>query len=323
MLELLEQHRGDCLSGAEIAERLHVSRNAVWKAVNELRGAGYQIEAATNRGYCLSDRNDILSIQGIRPLLKENARAFADFMVYEAETDSTNRTAKALALDGAAHGTAVLADSQTGGRGRYSRSFFSPPGGLYLSIILHPERLRFSQITAVTAFAAVAVCEAIAAVTGMQPEIKWVNDIFLRGKKVCGILTEAVTDFESGCHSWIVVGIGINVLAKTSDFPPELRDIASSLFPDGTSPAGIRNRLAAEIINRLAGFDTPPDEHEIFAAYRKRLMMLGKTVTVIRGNETERALAEDIDDAGHLIVYTADGQRKVLSSGEIRILPEQ
>jgi len=320
VLALLEQHRGACLSGAEIAGRLHLSRNAVWKAVNDLRKAGYQIEAATNRGYCLTDANDILSVQGILPLLCENARAFADSVIYEKESRSTNRTAKALALDGAAHGTTVLADSQSSGRGRYSRSFFSPPGGLYLSIILHPERLHFSQITAVTAFAAVAVCEAIEAVTGRAPAIKWVNDLFLGGKKVCGILTEAVTDFESGSHSWVVVGIGINVHAKQADFPPELRETATSLYPDTLPESGIRNRLAAEIINRLAGFDTPPDEKEIFAEYRKRLMMLGKQVTVIRGDETYCAVAEDIDETGRLMLRTPDGQRQILSSGEIRIL---
>lgn len=317
VLALLEAHRGTYISGEQIAASLAVSRNAVWKAINALRQAGYQIGAVTNQGYCLAAENDVLSVQGILPLLNENSRRYADLMRVLDAPDSTNQSAKELALAGAPHGTVLLADSQANGRGRFTRSFYSPRGGLYMSVILHPEQLRFAHITAVTAFAAVAVCEAIEAVTGESPEIKWVNDILIGGKKVCGILTEAVTDFESGSLGWIVLGIGINVQTRQEDFPPELRGIAASVGAD--APAnGLRSRLAAEIIDRVLGWAEPPQEAELFRRYRMRLGMLGEAVTVVQGEISYPARAVGLDDAGHLIVEDAEGVQHVLTSGEVR-----
>jgi len=318
VLTWLEAHKGETISGERLAETLEVSRNAVWKAVKELRGAGYQIEAVTNKGYCLLNENDILSVQGIEPLLTDAARDFVPDLQVHAELPSTNRTAKELALAGASHGTTIIAERQTQGRGRYTRSFCSPKGGLYISMILHPDQLHFSQITTVTAFAAVAVCEAIEAVSGKKPEIKWVNDIFMNGKKVCGILTEAVTDFESGSLGWIVVGIGINVTTPKEEFPPELQEIAGSVF-DMPCP-NVRNWLAAELMNRIPGCVPMLSETEVIGRYRSRLMVLGREVTVVQSDGKEyQALAMDIDEAGHLIVKTETGELQKLSSGEIRI----
>ena len=318
VLALLEAHRGEHFSGAQLAASLGVSRNAVWKAVTELRAAGCRIDAATNRGYCYAAENDLLSVLGILPLLSETARPLAAHLQVFPELASTNQTAKELALAGAAHGTAVIAERQTQGRGRYMRSFCSPPGGLYISMILHPDRLNFAHITTVTALAGAAVCEAVEAVSGKKPGIKWVNDVFLDGKKICGILTEAVTDIESGTLGWLVLGIGINVTTRTEDFPPELREIAGSVF--GEDVPGSRNRLAAELLNRIPGCVPAPAEAEVIGRYRSRLMMLGRQVTVVQSDGTEySAAALDIDEAGHLIVETAAGERRVLSSGEIRI----
>ena len=318
VLALLEQHRGQRLSGAGIARALSVSRNAVWKAVNALRAEGCQIQAVTNGGYCLCADDDTLTAQSIAALLPAESAEYAARITVYPELDSTNRTAKELALAGAAHGTAVIAQTQTGGRGRYTRSFFSPPGGLYMSVVLLPERLHFSQITAVTAFAANAVSDAVFAVTGRMPGIKWVNDLMLDGRKICGILTEAVTDLESGTPGWIVLGIGVNVQTKPAEFPAELREIAGSLYPEGDA-SGARSRLAAEILKRL--LTAPPQEAEIFRTYRSRLTVLGRQVTVIQGSNTFSAAAEELDDAGHLLVRTADGTLHTLCSGEIRILP--
>ena len=316
VLRLLEAQRGTFLSGEQLADSLSVSRNAVWKAIRALREAGHQIDAVTNKGYCLRTEDDTLSVQGMLPFL--NPAVLPERIQIYPALVSTNQTAKELAMAGAPHGTTVIAEQQTGGRGRYTRQFFSPRGGLYMSVILHPERLQFAQITAVTAFAAVAVCEAAAAVSGRETQIKWVNDIYLEGKKICGILTEAVTDMESGTPGWIVLGIGINVNTRSCDFPPELRQIAGALYPEGTPERGNRCRLAAEILNRTAGLQTP-QQSAVMQAYRKRLMMLGKQVTVIQGEQQYPAAALDIDEAGHLIVQTADGTCRTLSSGEIRI----
>ena len=319
ILELLEQQRGESISGEHLAEILSISRNAVWKAVKELQKEGYHIVAVTNKGYCLSDENDIVSIPGIKPFLSEKTQPYAKKIQVYKSLESTNKTAKEMAVAGAEHGTVIISDCQTMGRGRYSRNFFSPSGGgLYMSIVLRPEALHFKNPTSVTAFAAVSVCEAIESISKKVPNIKWVNDIFLDEKKVCGILTEAVTDFESGGLDWIVLGIGINVYIRAEDFPGDLQSLATSIYPDERIP-GVRNKLSAEIINRILGFETSPSETEIFEKYKKRLMMLGKKITVNQNQMEYRATAIDVDSVGHLIVKNENGEIITLSTGEIRI----
>ena len=160
----------------------------------------------------------------------------------------------------------VIANAQSDGKGRHGKAFFSPAdGGLYMSFLLSPERMGFDDATAITAYAAVCVCEAVEAACGIALRIKWVNDLMLNGKKVAGILTEAITELESGRTTAVVLGIGINV--STTDFPEEIRDVATSLFPDGMS----RNQLAAEIINRI--LQSPvPQRDEFFTQYNARLL---------------------------------------------------
>ena len=187
-----------------------------------------------------------------------------------------------------------------------------------MSIVLRPEVLHFENPTTVTAFAAVSVCEAIESISKKEPKIKGVNDVFLDGKKVCGILTEAVTDFESGGLDWVVLGIGINVSIPTEAFPGGLQSTATSIFPDKRMP-GVRNKLSAEIINRILGFETTPREAEIFEKYKKRLIMLGKEITVLQNQMEYKATAIDIDSVGHLIVKNENGEIITLFSGEIRI----
>ena len=319
ILELLEQQRGESISGEHLAGVLGISRNAVWKAIKELQKDGYNIVAVTNKGYCLSAENDIISIPGIKPFLSERSQFYANKIQVHKSLESTNKTAKEMAVAGAEHGTIIISDCQTMGRGRYSRNFFSPSGGgLYMSIVLRPEAMHFKNPTSVTAFAAVSVCEAIESISTKVPRIKWVNDIFIDEKKLCGILTEAVTDFESGGLDWVVLGIGINVHTRTEDFPCDLQSIATSIYPD-EKMSGVRNRLSAEIINRILGFETLPSETEIFEKYKKRLMVLGKKITVIQNQVEYKATAIDVDSVGHLVVKNESGERITLSSGEIRI----
>ena len=318
ILELLEQNRGESISGEHIAGILGISRNAVWKSIKELQKEGYNIFAVTNKGYCLSDENDIISLPGIKPFLSLQSQPYADKIHIYKSLESTNKTAKEMAVAGAGHGTVIISDSQTMGRGRYSRNFFSPSGGLYMSLILRPEVLHFENPTFVTAFAAVSVCEAIESISQRSPKIKWVNDIFIDGKKVCGILTEAVTDFESGSLDWVVLGIGINVYTRWEEFPGDLQSLATSIYP-GEKMYGIRNKLSAEIINRILGFKTSPKEREIFEKYKKRLMMPEKEITIIQNQMEYRATVLDIDSVGHLIVKNEKGEVVTLSSGEIRI----
>ncbi len=324
VLSALESHRGEHISGEALAGELGLSRSAVWKAIRELREEGYRIEASTRRGYCLSPENDLLSAEGIRPLLSPSAAFCGERLEVFPELPSTNRTAKERALAGAAHGTVILADRQSAGRGRQTRSFFSPPGGLYMSVILRPDALPIARTPFVTAFAGVAVCGAVEEVTGLSPRIKWVNDLQLEGKKICGILTEAVTDFESGGLEWIVVGIGVNIRGRREDFPEEIRDVAGSVDPEGRVP-GIRNRLTAGILNRVLGEEAARATREqVLLQYKNRLSMLGRRVTVMQGEQTWEAVAEDLDGEGRLMLRGDDGSLRALSSGEIRIrVPEQ
>jgi len=317
VLEHLENNRGQSLSGAAIAESLGVSRNAVWKAIKELRSEGYEISAATNRGYSLEETSDILSKASIAAFLQEDASK-VDVQVFDC-LPSTSRTAKELAISGVTHGTLILADTQSEGTGRkQGRSFASPSGGIYMSLVLRPEQVHFSNITHVTACAAVCVCEALETVCAVSPKIKWVNDVFIGDKKVCGILTEAVTDFESGGLGWLVLGIGINFSARSDEFPESLRDIVCSVYPDG-KPKMPRSQVIAEIVRRVLAMCEKGDDSEIFKKYKSRMMLLGEKVNVIQGDDVYSATALDINEDGHLIVKTESGEIQTLFSGEVSI----
>lgn len=317
VLGFLEANRGQSVSGQHIAQNLNISRNAVWKAIKELEKEGHKIGAGTNKGYCLWADDDILSVQGMLPFLAD--KGCADKIALHGSLTSTNQTAKEMALAGAEHGTVVIADCQTAGRGRLGRGFYSPPGcGIYMSLILHPRELPLNPPTLITALAALTVCEAIEAVTKKDPRIKWVNDVYLDKKKICGILTEAVTDFESGGIEWVVVGIGINFSTPTAAFPQELRPIAGAIFPD-LEPTATRNRLAAEIINRFLSLGNQYEKKVIYQKYRDRLMMLGERITVVEANSTYEAVAIDIDEDGRLLVENEKHETRILSSGEISI----
>lgn len=313
ILSILENEKGRFVSGRELAETLNLSRTAVWKAMKSLEDDGHKILAVKNKGYMLDIKSDRLSEEGIRVRLPERLRHLP---IYVQETiDSTNTQAKKLSLAGASHGTMVLAEEQTAGRGRYGKSFFSPRGaGLYMSIILRPSNVM-SDLQKITIAAAVAVCRAIEKLTSLHPQIKWVNDIYLDGKKVCGILTEAVTDFESGGVESIVVGTGIDCSIDEALLPPELRGIVGSLGVEGLS----RNWLAAEIaVGILESFGKLEDE-EIINEYRRRSLMFGKEISFRRGDDIFCAVVTGINDMGNLLVRLKSGEEMILSSGEVSI----
>lgn len=312
---LLESNKSVFLSGEEIAHRLGVSRNAVWKAIKALQADGYPIQAVPNRGYCLAASSDVLSESGIRQYLTGEAQKL-DLRVYDS-VDSTNLVLRKLASEGAPEGTVVIAAEQTGGRGRKGRSFYSPPGtGVYISLLLKPK-IAPDDATLITTTAAVAVCGAVESLSGEEATIKWVNDVFLRGKKICGILTEGSFDMESGEFEYAVLGTGINVFEPDGGFPQEIREIAGSVL---TSPApDAKNRMIAEYLNRFLPLYRALGSAETNAEYRKRSFVLGKQVNVIGGTGTTPARAIDVDERCRLIVEYADGRREALSSGEISV----
>ena len=316
LLELLEENREEYLSGEELAGTLAVSRAAVWKAVKSLQQEGYPIDAVTNRGYRLSRGGDRLSAPGIRKYLKGACRELPITVVEE--TQSTNTALRALAEAGAPEGTVYIAQGQTGGRGRMGRSFYSPAGtGLYLSLLLRPTAWEPTRAAQLTAAAAAAMCEAIRQVTGKEPGIKWVNDLLLDGKKICGILTEASFSMESGVLEYAVLGLGVNVYLPEGGFPGQLREIAGAVLD--TPGEDVRNRIAGEFLNRfLEGYEHPEDRH-FLDVYRRRSIAVGREVTVLSGGWERRAFAFGLDDDCRLLVRYPDGTEQALSYGEIRI----
>ena len=232
----------------------------------------------------------------------------APLFYYELVEGSTNRLAKELAHSGAPHGTAVIADSQTGGRGRFGRPFFSPPGrGIYLSLVARPDWPR-ERLPLLTVCTAAAVCDAVEASCLRRPAVKWVNDLYLDGRKVCGILTE----LSAG---WAVIGLGINVNGHA--FPPELQGIAGSLQMAAGGPLD-RSRLAAGVLESLARMlDAPPEAYaDYLRRYRAGCFTVGRAVTVTRGGRSERGQALSVEDDGALLVRFEDGRTEAVRSGE-------
>ena len=316
LLALLEDSKGTFFSGEEIARTLQVSRAAVWKAVNALREDGYTIDAATNKGYRLSPDSDILSPQGIRRFLKPEYRDL-DLTVLPT-APSTNALVREKANQGRPEGCVIVACEQTDGRGRYGRQFFSPvDSGVYLSLLLRPTAYSPQQATCLTAAAAAAMCQAIEAVTGQQPGIKWVNDIFLHGKKVCGILTEAAVGLETGTLNYMVLGAGVNLYPPVKGFPEEIRPIAGSVLERSCPEA--KNRLVGEFLNRFWDFYSHPECRAYLEDYRARSLAIGRRVTVLSNGQAVSAYAYGIDDDFRLLVRYENGDTEALSYGEIRI----
>lgn len=316
LLALLEDSKGTFFSGEEIARTLQVSRAAVWKAVNALREDGYTIDAATNKGYRLSPDSDILSPQGIRRFLKPEYRDL-DLTVLPT-APSTNALVREKANQGCPEGCIIIACEQTDGRGRYGRQFFSPvDSGVYLSLLLRPTAYSPQQATCLTAAAAAAMCQAIEAVTGQQPGIKWVNDIFLHGKKVCGILTEAAVGLETGTLNYMVLGAGVNLYPPAEGFPEEIQSIAGSVLEHSCPEA--KNRLVGEFLNRFWDFYSHPECRAYLEDYRARSLAIGRNVTVLSAGKAVSVYAYGIDDDFRLLVRYENGDTEALSYGEIRI----
>ena len=264
--------------------------------------------------------DDNLSVYGMLPYFSQELCSYTgQIHIYDC-LESTNETAKEMTRSGAGkHGAVIVADHQTAGKGRYGKTFYSPPNhGLYVSFILDPVQLGFSTPTLVTAFAAVSVCEAIEAVSDKSPQIKWVNDIFLDGRKICGILTESVTSAGNDNSQWLILGIGVNFNTPLSEFPEEIRHAAGSLFVTENPPI-TRNQLAAEIINRIVSSYNQCGECNMLEKYRSRMFLLGETVSVTGTEEAYDAIAIDIDDIGRLIVKKENGEFISLSAGEVSL----
>ncbi len=232
------------------------------------------------------------------------------------EIDSTNNRARVLATEGAPHGTVVLADRQTAGRGRFARPFYSPgQAGVYMSVILRPE-IAPEQAVLITPMAAVAVARAMERVAGVRAGIKWINDVYLNDKKACGILCEAGMDAQAGKLKYVVMGIGINV--GRMHFPHELENTATSLS-NACGHAVSRTEFLAALLRELTELWPKLADEEVLRESRERSIVIGRDVLVLRGDEQFMAHAVDIAADGSLIVDTAGGERLSLHSGEVSL----
>lgn len=312
VLEILEENRGRSVSGNKIAVSLGMTRSAVWKAVKQLREEGYTITAVTNRGYCLTSDNDILNEPSIISFLE--TKYLGRKMDVFKSVDSTNSFAKSLAQLGAVHGTAVIAEQQTAGRGRQGKKFHSPNNqGIYMSVVIRPQ-LSVDYALMITSCAAVAVAEAIEKVSGLSCGIKWVNDLYAGGKKLCGILTEAAIGVEQGGLEYAVIGIGVNV--SNSIFPKELEGIATSIRAE-TGKSVNRSLLTAEIFNSLERHLDNICSQDFIDEYRRRSILIGKRIVVTRNDVSETVDCIGIDSFGKLLVRKDNGEEEALSSGTV------
>lgn len=316
ILSILEEHRNTPISGESIASNLNISRAYVWKTIRQLKEDGYEIIATPNLGYMLGHESDVLSKEGILLSLNEE---YKQLPIYVYDTiDSTNNEAKKRAVSGACHGTVVVSNEQSAGRGRRGRNFYSPKGsGIYISFVLRPE-LNLQDCVRITTAASVAVSRAIEKTAHIKTQIKWVNDLFYEGKKVCGILTEAVTDCDTGCIDSIILGIGVNVCMKSDQIPFDLKTIAGSLFEE--KPTFLtRNQLCAHMIHEVLTVCTHLMDPSVMQEYKEKSLVLGKHVLVHGPSAPKPATAMDIDCSGGLTVQYDDGQIETLHSGEISI----
>lgn len=307
ILAYMREHQ-QIISGEKLANELQVSRTAIWKAIRELEKSGYHFDHLAN-GYRL------LPSDLIEPALISNPYLTEEMIFYRASTVSTMQDAKTAAINNQLKQGLFIADEQTQGHGRFGRQFFSPNGQIYMSLLLSPNQ-HFQELPQYTLLSAVAVASAIDQLVGEKTTIKWVNDIFINQKKVCGILTEAISDFESQRISHIIIGIGINFFIEQEKFPEDLRQKVTALFHQ--QPTITRNELIRLIWQNFFELCAAlPDTHYL-EYYRQKSFVLGKKVSFQQNGQTIFGKAKAITDNGELVVETPT-QTYYLSSGEISL----
>lgn len=303
------------VSGQELCNKFGVSRTAVWKAINQLKENGYEIEAVQNKGYHLLSAPDIMDKTELESI---HATEWAGCEIYYFDSiDSTNTKAKELAEEGHPSGTLVVADRQTAGKGRRGRSWESPSGiGIFMTLMLKPE-INPNHASMLTLVAAMATTRAIRRVTGVPAMIKWPNDIVMNGKKVCGILTEMSAQFDYINH--IVIGIGINV--HNEDFPEEIAQTASSIYLESGQHihrASLIEAFLEEFEDVYAEYLKTEDMEGLMKEYDAMLVNRGRQVRVLDPKEPFEGKAMGITKKGELIVDTWES-RKLVSSGEVSV----
>jgi BirA family transcriptional regulator, biotin operon repressor / biotin---[acetyl-CoA-carboxylase] ligase len=313
------RNAGDgAVSGAELSEKLGVTRAAIWARIEELRKLGYGIEAGPHFGYRLVSAPNMLHADDLLARLGKTKVVGRDLRVFQ-ETTSTNDIAEKLARDGVKEGAVVFAESQTKGRGRLGRPWISPAHkGLWFSVLLRPD-LRPQETTQLTVVSATALARAIESETGLKPEIKWPNDILIRGKKVAGILTELSAELDH--VKYVIIGIGVDVNLGAAEFSAELRKTATSLKLEAGRDVS-RPELAVAILRELdqdyarvtaGNFAAVADEWE------ERCSTLGRNVVIRVGDRQIRGRAESLGEDGALLLRTEHGHMERVTGGDVTL----
>lgn len=322
VLLYLQEHTGEPISGEIIALALNKSRTSIWKAIQSLKKEGYSIESSTNKGYTLSQNNDVLSEQQITQELIQQHHPI-DWVIQTMEsTTSTNDLAKLYANHNSTTPAIFISEEQTAGRGRLGRKFVSPSKtGLYISLCLFPT-IALEDLSLITCATAVACVETLEELTGKSLNIKWVNDLFYQDKKVGGILTEIISDFESQQVQALIVGMGINLIENPQSFPEELHSIVGSIFSSKTeydNSSFNRNHFIAQFLEKWTFYYQNLSKRDFIESYKEHSNVIGKFVNIFEGNQTYSAYAKDIDENGHLIIEKEDNTLHSLSYGEVSI----
>ena len=322
VLLYLQEHTGEPISGEIMALALNKSRTSIWKAIQSLKKEGYSIESSTNKGYTLSQNNDVLSEQQITQELIQQHHPI-DWVIQTMEsTTSTNDLAKIYANQNSTTPAIFISEEQTAGRGRLGRKFISPSkSGLYISLCLFPT-VALEDLSLITCATAVACVETLEELTGKSLNIKWVNDLFYQDKKVGGILTEVISDFESQQVQSLIVGMGINLIKNPQSFPEELHSIVGSIFSSKTeydNSSFNRNHFIAQFLEKWTFYYQNLSKRDFIESYKEHSNVIGKSIKVIEGTQVYHAYAKDIDENGHLIIEKEDKSLHALSYGEVSI----
>lgn len=319
ILNLLRSSRTGYLSGEELARKTGISRTMVWKHIKSLEQEGFGIEAVPSQGYRIMSEPDILRKSDIPSGLKTKIMGREIHLL--PHVVSTNTLAMELALKGSSEGTVVIAELQTGGKGRLNRKWISPKGNLYLSVILRPN-VPLQRAPLITLMGAVAVASAIRTACKIQAAIKWPNDILLRGKKVSGLLTEMSAEQDRIRH--IVLGIGINVNMDLDALPADVRETSTTLAGEAGHKID-RTILLRQLLRDLEYWYQKflMSSVDVLEEWERLNMTIGNRVTVNGFGETLEGLAQGIDTEGRLILKLDDGSRRQVSAGDVTLKPHQ
>lgn len=320
VLNILKKNSGIYVSGDLLRKELSVSRTAIWKHIRQLKKMGYEIDSKPARGYRLISIPDTLTPLELKPLLKTSL--IGSKIHYFRETDSTNDDAFRMARRGEKEGAVVIAEAQRKGKGRMGRRWESPPGvNLYLSVILRPK-IPPSLTPQITLVAALSVHRAVQNVTGLEPEIKWPNDLLLSGKKFCGILTEMESEMD--LVNFVIVGIGVNINMDTRVLPDDVRINATSLMEELGRPID-RGHFTSQLLKEFENYYLIFLKEGISSIIEQMcpyLKMIGKRVRVQFMDEKVDGIAEKLDLDGALILRKEDGSIEKILAGDVTILKE-